>query len=261
MDSAFNQPGLTLILPAYNEEALIGASLEQLTSQLSRRKIQAEIIVVDDGSSDQTAQVVARLQSRYPGLILLQNERNRGKGYSIRRAVLQSSGEMIVFMDADLPYDFESVQLVIDTLHQGAQVAIGSRVLSESELNDQVPLIRTLAGQIFSLLIRVLLFPGITDTQCGLKGFRNREARKIFGQITIDGFGFDVEVLFLARRLGYKITQVPVNLVFSRSESRVRLFKDSLRMLFDLLRIRLNAYRGQYSFEEHGQQSLPATNH
>jgi dolichyl-phosphate beta-glucosyltransferase len=247
MDPGSIQPGLTLIIPAFNEAELIGSSLDELLSQLSKRNMQAEIIIVDDGSTDQTAQIVTQYQSRYPQIILLQNERNRGKGYSVRRAVLQSTGEIIIFIDADLPYAFESVQLVVDTINQGAQVAIGSRLLPESELSDKIPLIRTLAGQTFSLLIRWLLFPGIADTQCGLKGFRNHEAQEIFKQITIDGFGFDVEVLYLARRLRYKIQPVPVNLVFSRSDSRVRLLKDSIRMLFDLLKIRLNAYKGKYS--------------
>ena len=245
------KPDLTLIIPAFNEEKLIGSSLDELLSQLSTRKMRAEIIIVDDGSTDQTASIVTDYQTRHPRVILLKNERNRGKGYSIRRAVLQSTGEIIIFIDADLPYAFESVQLIFDVIKQGTQLAIGSRVLPESELSDKIPLVRNLAGQTFSLLIRLLLFPGIPDTQCGLKGFRDREAKIIFEQVTIDGFGFDVEVLYLARRLGYKIQCVPVNLVFSRLDSRVRLLKDSFHMLFDLLRIRLNAYKGKYSVEEH----------
>jgi dolichyl-phosphate beta-glucosyltransferase len=248
MESASLHPGLTLIIPAFNEADLIGANLDELTKQLSIHNLQTEIIVVDDGSTDQTAQIVRQCQSRSPQIILLQNERNRGKGYSVRRAVLQSSGQTIIFIDADLPYSFESVQLVIDTLHQGAQLAIGSRVLPKSKMTDQIPLIRRLAGQSFSLFIRWFLFQGIADTQCGLKGFRDYAAHEIFKRITIEGFGFDVEVLYLAKRLGYTIQPVPVNLVFSRSDSRVKLLKDSLLMLFDVLRIRYNAYKGEYSF-------------
>ncbi len=245
------QPRLTLIIPAFNEEKLIGSSLDELLSQLSIRHMQAEIIIVDDGSTDLTAQIVAQYQSRYPDIILIKNECNRGKGYSVRRAVLQSSGEIIIFMDADLPYAFEFVLLIIETIKLGAQVAIGSRVLPESELSDKIPLLRKLAGQMFSLLIRLILFDGIADTQCGLKGFRKKEAQEIFQLITIDGFGFDVEVLYLASHLGYKIQPVPVNLVFSRSDSRVKLLQDSTHMLFDLLTIRFNAYKGKYPVEEH----------
>jgi glycosyltransferase involved in cell wall biosynthesis len=244
------QPSLTLIIPAFNEEALIEASLNELLRQVSSRYIKAEIIVVDDGSQDLTTQIVTQHQSRYPQIILLRNERNRGKGYSVRRAVLQSSGEIIVFMDADLPYDFESVQLIVDTINSGAQVAIGSRVLPESKLIDKTSLIRSLAGQVFSLLIRLFLFSGISDTQCGLKGFRNKEAQEIFSRITIERFGFDVELLYLARRLRYKIQPVPVKLVFSRRDSRVKLINDSIYMLFDLLRIRINDYQGKYSIDK-----------
>jgi dolichyl-phosphate beta-glucosyltransferase len=253
MDHASIQPSLTLIIPAFNEEKLIGLSLEKLLSHLTVHNMQAEIIIVDDGSTDQTAQIVTQYRSRYPQLILLKNECNRGKGYSIRRAVMQSSGEIIIFMDADLSYDFESVQLIIDTIKKGAQLAIGSRVLPESQRIDQTPLVRALAGQIYSLLIQLFMFSGIPDTQCGLKGFRNKEAHNLFEQITIDGFGFDVEILYLAKRLQYKIQPVPVKLVFSRPDSRVRLFKDSIHMLFDLLRIRLNAHQGKYSIDEHSR--------
>jgi len=250
MNLAAIQPNLTLIIPAFEEAALIEASLIEMMRQVSSRHLKAEIIIVDDGSQDLTAQIVLQFQSRYPQIILLRNQRNRGKGYSVRRAVLQSSGETIIFMDADLPYDFESVQLIIDTINQGAQVAIGSRVLPESELIDRPSSIRSLAGQIYSLLIRWFLFSGIPDTQCGLKGFRNKEAQEIFSRITIERFGFDVEVLYLARRLGYKIQPVPVKLIHSRRDSRVRMIKDSIFMLCDLLRIRINDHQGKYFIDK-----------
>jgi dolichyl-phosphate beta-glucosyltransferase len=243
------QSSITFIIPAFNEEKLIGSSIDQLLRWLFLRNLKAEIIIVDDGSTDLTAQIVAQYQSGYPQIILLCNEQNRGKGYSVRRAVLQSSGDIIIFMDADLPYAFESIERIIDTLNMGAQVAIGSRVSPESELQDKVPLIRSIAGLIFSLFIRLLLFSGIPDTQCGLKGFRNKEAYEIFKRITIERFGFDVEVLYLARCLGFEIQPVPVKLVFSRRESRVQLLEDSTHMLFDLLRIRYNDYKGKYHLE------------
>ena len=250
MSLSFLQPSLTLIIPAFNEAALIEASLIQILRQVTSRHINAEIIIVDDGSEDLTAQIVLQYQARYPQIILLRNERNRGKGYSIRRAVLQASGDIVIFMDADLPYDFESVQLIIDNINQGAQVAIGSRLLPGSELIDKPSTIRFLAGQAYNLLIRLFLFSGIPDTQCGLKGFRNREAQEIFTRITIERFGFDVEVLYLARRLGFKIQPVPVKLIYSRRDSRVKLFYDSISMLFDMLRIRINDYQGKYSIEK-----------
>jgi dolichyl-phosphate beta-glucosyltransferase len=240
---------LTLILPAYNEETLIGSSLDELIKQVSSHHLEADLIVVDDGSLDRTSQIVSEYKTRYPQISLLRNDRNRGKGYSVRRAVLQSSAGVIIFIDADLPYDFESIKRIYDTICAGAQLAIGSRIHPESASKKRIPLMRFLSGKVFNFLIQLFLISGIPDTQCGLKGFREKEAHEIFKRTTIDGFGFDVEVLYLARRLGYIIQPVPVKLVFSRIDSRVRLLEDSIRMLFDLFKIRYTDFRGKYSIE------------
>lgn len=238
-------PELSVIIPAYNEEALIVSTLDCLQSYFSRRPESFEILVVDDGSRDKTVELVRQLQKNRDNLRLLVNPQNRGKGFSIQRGVLESRGQIIIFTDADLPYELDAVDGFLQALRKNCDLAIGSRVLPGAEVRG-VPLLRYVAGQIFSWMVQAVLFQGLPDTQCGFKSFRAEAAREIFRRLTIGGFGFDVEMLFIARKRRYAIQPVPVHMIEHRQRSRVRLVTDSLKMFANLFMVRWNDLQGRY---------------
>lgn len=241
-------PEVSVVLPAYNEQSLIVSTLTSLDAFLADRFARYEIILVDDGSSDQTVEIARRWQAG-PGaqVHILANNANLGKGYSIRRGMLQSRGHFAIFMDADSPYELDAIDGFLGALQNGSDLAVGSRVLPGSHV-DGVPALRFAAGQVFSWLVQALLFRGLPDTQCGFKAFTAQAAGKIFPRITIPGFGFDVELLYLARKFGYKIQPVPVRMADEyRRDSRVRLVRDSSRMFLDLFLVRWNDLRGRYT--------------
>ena len=240
-------PELSIIVPAYNEEALIVSTLDGLYSYLSARSESYEIIVVDDGSKDRTSRCIQDWKETNRGdLHLLINERNMGKGFSIRRAVMESRGRFIIFIDADLPYELHAIDDFLNALRSGHDLAIGSRVLPGSEVKG-VPVLRYISGQIFSWMVQAVLFQGLPDTQCGFKSFRSAPAREIFRRLTISGFGFDVEMLFVARKLKLAIQPVPVQMIDHRHRSRVRLIVDSFKMFANLFMVRLNDLQGKYN--------------
>jgi dolichyl-phosphate beta-glucosyltransferase len=236
---------LSLIVPAYNEQHLIADNLEILVQFLQVRFANFEILVVDDGSTDESARVVRQFSETRPNVRLLEQITNQGKGRAIQRGVQESRGEYIFFMDADLPYDLAAVDVFMTALRGEYDLAIGSRHLEGSEIKD-VPPLRYLSGQVFSLLVALLMFPGIRDTQCGLKGFRAEAARQIFKRVSIQKFGFDVEALYIARKRKYAILPIPVQMTGFRYDSRVKILRDSGRMFLDLFAIRLNDWRGKY---------------
>ncbi|MGZ9166989.1 MAG: glycosyltransferase [Anaerolineales bacterium] len=239
-------PDLSIIIPAYNEEALIASTLDDLQTYLSSRLEQFEIIVVDDGSQDKTvASVQAWKNRKGTDLHLLVNQKNMGKGFSIRRGVLESRGRYLIFIDADLPYELFAIDDFLKALRSGCDLAIGSRVLPGSEVRG-VPALRYAAGQVFSWMVQAVLFRGLPDTQCGFKSFTSAAAKKIFGRLTIGGFGFDVELLFVARKLGFAIQPVAVHMMEHRHRSRVRLFIDSLKMFANLFMVRWMDWQGKY---------------
>jgi dolichyl-phosphate beta-glucosyltransferase len=238
---------LSIIIPAYNEEALIVNTLESLRSYMAARPEQDEIIVVDDGSQDKTAESIQDWQKQTTAnLQLLINQKNMGKGFSIRRGVQASRGQYVIFIDADLPYELYAIDSFLSALKNGYDLAVGSRVLPGSEVRG-VPFYRYMAGQVFSWMVQVVLFTGLPDTQCGFKSFRSEAAKEIFRRTSIDGFGFDVEMLFVARKLKFAIRPVPVHLLEHRQRSRVRLFSDSLRMFSNLFTVRLREWQGKYN--------------
>jgi dolichyl-phosphate beta-glucosyltransferase len=240
-------PELSIVVPAYNEEALIIHTLDGLQSYMKTRPESYEIVVVDDGSQDRTVACVQDWQNRNQAdMQLLLNESNEGKGFSVRRGVLASRGEYIFFIDADLPYDLHAVDGFLDALRNGFDLAVGSRVLPGSEVKG-VPAIRFIAGQVFSWLERFVLSTGTADTQCGFKGFTSAAAKNIFHRLTIDGFGFDVELFFVARKFRYRIQPVAVQMIDRHRESRVRLFSDSLEMLLNLFMVRWQDWQGKYN--------------
>ena len=239
-------PDLSIVIPAYNEEALIVNTLESLRSYMAARTEQYEIVVVDDGSYDKTVALIQEWQ-KISGthLQLLINQKNRGKGFSIRRGVMESRGQYVIFIDADLPYELNAIDNFLKALNNGYDLAVGSRVLPGSEVRG-VPAYRYIAGQIFSLMVQAVLFSGLPDTQCGFKSFRSEAARKIFRRLSIDGFGFDVEMLFVARKLKLAIQPIAVHMIEHRQRSRVRLLNDSLKMFSNLFMVRWMDWQGKY---------------
>ncbi|HLA08078.1 MAG TPA: glycosyltransferase [Anaerolineales bacterium] len=239
-------PDVSIILPAYNEEKLIVRTLEVVQAYINTRSEQIEIVLVDDGSRDRTITLAQEwAEDHHADLRILVNEQNVGKGFSVRRGVEESRGQILIFLDADLPYELDAIDGFLSALRGGNDLAIGSRVLPGSEVKG-VPLARFFAGQVFSWMVQLFLFLGIRDTQCGFKSFKSAAAREIFRRVTIGGFGFDVELLFIARKLRYKIQPVAVRMIHHRLGSRVRLVNHSIEMLKDLFVIRFNDWQGRY---------------
>lgn len=237
---------LSIVIPAYNEEALIVNTLESLRSYMAARAERYEIVVVDDGSLDGTVACIQKWQKNSGAdLQLLVNQKNMGKGFSIRRGVMESRGQYMIFIDADLPYELSAIDDFLKALRNGFDLAVGSRVLPGSEVRG-VPAYRYIAGQIFSLMVQALLFSGLPDTQCGFKSFNSAAAREIFRRTSIDGFGFDVEMLFIARKLKFAIQPIAVHMIEHRQRSRVRLVNDSLKMFSNLFMIRWMDWLGKY---------------
>lgn len=239
-------PFLSIVIPAYNEEFRIAISLERIYGYLEQQPYTYELIVIDDGSTDQTARVVTDVFNRIEQGTLLQNIRNRGKGFSVRKGVLASTGDYVLFSDADLSTPIEEVEKLLPHLEQGDDIAIGSRGLQESDVQIHQPWYREYMGKAFNLIIRTLMLSGFHDTQCGFKCFRGDVARRIFAQQKIDHFSFDVEVLFLAALNKYTVKEIPVQW-FNEPNTRVNAMKDSLKMFKDVIRIRYNAWTGKYS--------------
>jgi glycosyltransferase involved in cell wall biosynthesis len=238
-------PDLSIIIPAYNEEGRLPATLRRIQSYLEHVDYSAEVIVVDDGSSDGTADCVRALEPSFPGLQLVQNPGNRGKGYSVRHGVSRSRGRYVLFTDADLSAPIEEADRLLAHLEQGWDVAVGSRDLDLRLLKGPQPWLRRQAGQVFHRLVWMLFQLPIKDTQCGFKMFRRAAALRVFGCQRIDRFGFDVEVLWLARRMGYRCLETPVVWVNDES-SRVSMLRDGPAMLMELLKIRWVGWRRGY---------------
>lgn len=231
-------PYLSLIIPAYNECDRIAATVERVREFLESQGRIYEIIVVDDGSADHTSEAVPT-----EGCIkTISYQSNRGKGYAVRQGILASRGEYVAFSDADLSAPIEELPKLFDALKSSADIAIGSRAMVKSELLIRQPLYRELGGKTLNLIIQMLAVPGIRDTQCGFKLFRGDAARRIFNECILDGWGFDVEALYLARKLGYSIAEIPVKWSHD-ADSKISPFRAGLQVLKDLLRIRLHRYQ------------------
>ncbi len=238
---------LSIIIPAYNEENRIRNTLLSISDFLTQKKINAEILVVDDGSSDTTRHVVAKFQERDARVKMITSSKNFGKGHSVKKGVEASRGKLILFTDADNSTPIEEYEKLLKRMHETqSQIAIGSRYLHDSDIKIKQPFLRILIGRMGNLLIRLFLIDGIKDTQCGFKLFEHKVAREIFSFQKVHRFAFDMEALVIADNMGYKIVEVPVSW-FNSTESRVRPIKDALRSLKDLLFIKLNLWCGRYS--------------
>jgi dolichyl-phosphate beta-glucosyltransferase len=241
---------LSVVIPAYNEERVIGDSLARVGAYLEQTP-DPELIVVDDGSQDRTCEIVRETALRYPFTRLIQNDRNRGKGYSIKHGIAESRGEYVLFTDADLVYPIEGVEPFIRALDAGADVAISSRshpgtLFALHPRHFSYIYQRYLVGQTYINIVNRILGLDVTDTQAGFKCLRGDAARTIFARTTLYDFAFDVEALFIARQLGYRIVELPVYFLYLGEQSSVQLVKDSVRMLFDLWTIRQNGKKGVY---------------
>jgi dolichyl-phosphate beta-glucosyltransferase len=237
---ASTRTALTLVFPCYNEAERLPRTLAAYLAELSRQPGAIEVLVVDDGSTDRTFAVAQAIAAQDDRVRVIRSQPNRGKGYGVRTGMLEATGELVVFTDADGSYGPGEVARVTAALAD-APVAIGSRPAGWAT----GPPARRLASRLFNRAIQALLGLPFRDTQCGLKGFRHHAARELFGRARLDGFAFDVEVLFLARRLGLRVDEVPVRAEV-RDGSKVQLVVDALAMLGDVLRVRRWAVRGGY---------------
>ncbi len=237
---------LSIVIPAYNEEKRLAATLERINSYLAGAGWKfSEIVVVDDGSRDGTVALVENFAARAPCVRLVRNPGNRGKGYSVRHGMLEAKGEWALFTDADLSSPIEELEKLWTKADETrAQVAIGSRALDRSLVGTHQPLLREYAGRAFNLAVRLITGLPFWDTQCGFKLFETRAAREIFRRQQLERFGFDVEVLFIARKLGYSAIEVPVrwNDVAGTKVSTL----NGLAAFLDPLRVRANQWKGRY---------------
>lgn len=238
-------PDLSIVVPAYNEAQRLPRTLSVIYAHLEQAPYSAEVIVVDDGSTDGTAECVRGVAARYPRLRLLQNHGNRGKGYSVRHGVLQSRGRHVLFTDADLSTPIEEADRLLTHLEQGWDIVVGSRDLDPRLLEGPQPWLRRQAGQAFHLVVRLLMGLPVHDTQCGFKLFRRQAALRLFRLQQVERFGFDVEILWLAQRLGLRCLETGVVWV-NDARSHVSMLRDGPAMLWELLRIRWRGWRNTY---------------
>ena len=235
----------SIIIPAYNESRRIVPTLEKVLAYGAQQSWDAEVIVVNDGSKDDTATIVRDYAERNPRLRLIENPGNRGKGYSVRNGMLNAGGDVLLFTDADLSSPIEEAPKLFRAIADGADVAFGSRWLRADLQTERQPLHRQLFGRVFNLILRVVLGLKFKDTQCGFKAFTRRAAQDIFPRQKIERWGFDPELIFLAQMLGYRTVEIPVAWAHDE-KSTISPLRDGLKMFVEVLRIRWNALTGKY---------------
>jgi glycosyltransferase involved in cell wall biosynthesis len=237
-------PELSIIIPSYNEELRLPATLDRIAAYLQRDGREAEVLVVDDGSNDRTAVVAEAFRNRIALLRVVSNGVNRGKGYSVRHGIQEARGRIALFTDADLSAPIEEAGKLLTAL-ETYDVAIGSRAMDRSLISVHESPFREFAGIIFNKIVRVILWLPFVDTQCGFKAFRRERCRILFEQQRIERFGFDPELLYLARHHGLHAVEIPVRWGHSPA-TKVNMWRDSIQMFIDVFTIRWNALRGRY---------------
>jgi glycosyltransferase involved in cell wall biosynthesis len=238
-------PTYSIVIPAYNESARIPATLKSVVDCIRQRGWSAEVVVVNDGSSDSTADVVRAFAAANPEVRLLENPGNRGKGYSVRSGMLQAHGEVVLFSDADLSAPIEEADGLFAAIAAGADIAIGSRWLETKRQTIRQPFYRQFFGRCFNGVTRFVMGLKFADTQCGFKAFTRAAAQTVFQLQTIERWGFDPEILFIALKRGYRIQEVPVSWAHDE-RTRMSYLKDGIKMLEEIAIVRWNALTGRY---------------
>ena len=234
---------LSVIVPAYNEEQRLPHSLRRIVGYLGKQEYTSEVIVVDDGSEDGTAQVVEEMMAELPILSLLRTE-HRGKGHAVKTGMLAGQGEYLFICDADLSMPIEELYKFLPPALEGYDVAIASREVAGARRYDE-PSYRHFMGRVFNWIVRLFAVRGFQDTQCGFKCFKGEAGQEVFAYQIMDGWGFDVEVLFIAQKRGYKVVEVPIDWYYS-ANSRIHPLRDSIGMFREVIKIRLNDWKGRY---------------
>jgi dolichyl-phosphate beta-glucosyltransferase len=239
-------PDYSIVIPAYNEKARIGQTLELVLECVHSHNWNAEVLVVNDGSRDNTAAIIQEFAAKDPIVRLINNPTNRGKGYSVRTGMLQAVGEIVMFTDADLSSPMEEAELLFAAIREGADIAIGSRWLEVKRQTLRQPLYRRFFGRCFNAVTRMVMALPFADTQCGFKAFTREAAQTVFQLQRIERWGFDPEILFIAIKRGYTVREVAVT--WGHDErSRISYLRDGLKMLEELVFVRWNALTGVYS--------------
>jgi len=234
---------LTIIIPAYNEERRLRHTLPQVVEFVGSQPYQAEILVVENGSTDRTAEVVEEFAAKSPCIRLLRSK-EAGKGRAIKLGMLQARGEYGFICDADLAMPISELPKFLPPQQNGFQIAIGSReAMGAVRYNE--PGYRHLMGRVYNSLIKIMAVSGFEDTQCGFKCFHKSVIADLFSHQTIEGFGFDVELLYVAQKRGYRVVEVPIDWYY-QSESKVRPIQDTIGMIQDLIKVRQNDWQGLY---------------
>jgi dolichyl-phosphate beta-glucosyltransferase len=256
------EPAYSIVIPAYNESARLGATLGKVLAYVHAQGWSAEVIVVNDGSLDDTADIVRAYSAKDRAVRLVENPGNRGKGYSVRNGMLNARGRVVLFSDADLSSPIEEAPKLFAALDAGADIAIGSRWLRAESQTQRQPLHRQLFGRIYNLILRLTLGLQFADTQCGFKAFKQPAVQAIFPMQKIERWGFDPEILFLARKLRFKVQEVSVTWAH-RDGTSINPLIDGSRMVMEMLRIRWYDLSGKYSSnpEPESQPAKPLPTH
>jgi glycosyltransferase involved in cell wall biosynthesis len=237
-------PDLSIIIPSYNEELRLPETLEKIAAYLKTSQLETEVLVVDDGSSDRTAAVAQAFVERIPSLRVISNGENRGKGYSVRHGMQEARGRIALFTDADLSAPIEEAGKLIGAM-EDHEVAIGSRAMDRGLITVHESAFREFAGIVFNWIVRLILRLPFVDTQCGFKAFQREKCKVIFEQQRIERFGFDPELLYLARHHGLRAVEIPVRWGHSPA-TKVSMLRDSVTMFVDVFTIRWNSLTGKY---------------
>ncbi len=238
-------PRFSVIIPAFNEARRLPVYLEKVLAYFDSLSVAYEVIVVDDGSTDGTSAIVQHFREQNANVRLIRLQQNHGKGHAVKTGMLEASGQLRLFADADGATPIAELQRLVHEIEGGADVAVASRALRTDTCTVQTRLSRKMIGSVYNFIVRMLAVGGISDTQCGFKLFSAEPATAVFPLQCIDGFGFDVELLFICRKKGYRIAEVPVNWADVQG-TKVKVLRDSVRMFGDVLKIRFNDLRGMY---------------